>query len=414
MKREIPDKARALPVILTALTVSLLPLGVLANKTVPCAVLPFRPSSPELRAEAACAASKIADALKHTDVYSVISPEQANARLTAARFPLPDKGPIHVVGSAAGGILQVPIVFLGTISRDKNGYHLTTHEISVTKSSILRTYVTRFSGTGDQLPDAVAASVVPAILRHGSRSEPPIVSATERTPPRPPPQRHDWISPDLAQYLEDRLEIGTRFSIFYLTKAEQPYIGSIGKLNEQQNLTPFKLFAAYNFTPSFRTELAYDSARARTVTRYDGHTDGDFKISGPMLNACYSILPGEKISPYLGLGLAHVDTSFDAATWWNLGYPNETVWRDAGNPATPYAEFTRNIEPKNTYSMLMTAGCRYNLSPDFDIDILLRYMPVSFKAHYYIKWDSGRTDDRGIYTIRMDNLTLASGVVYKF
>ena len=193
-----------------------------------------------------------------------------------------------------------------------------------------------------------------------------------------------------TSHLADHLEIGTRMVFFSLEETSGEFIGTIDGLSEEQDAAPLKLFADWLFTPYVGVELTWDKIAGRSVTDTpDQHSDGVLTMSGPVIYAFgrYPFLlqldrRSYIIAPYLGLGMAFFSSEFEEDAWWGLGYNNEAQWQAAGSPSTSNNGYTRRIDVDDSTGFTVAAGCAFQVSHGFSVDLYWRYIDAETDAVY--------------------------------
>ncbi len=195
----------------------------------------------------------------------------------------------------------------------------------------------------------------------------------EEWSPRPDGTKHrteesswEFIFPDFYEdYLAGKLELGTRITYYKLTDTQRgksndgSFIGSITELEENQDYTPFKLYAQYKFLPFLGAGITYD--RVRAVTR-DGpleeNTDGTVDASGPIfyLTACYT--NESRFTPFAELGLAYYFVDFDV----------DPRWSQNG---------LRVMKVKDTTGLTLALGCDIEVIQHVAVNAYFRYAHVS-------------------------------------
>lgn len=196
------------------------------------------------------------------------------------------------------------------------------------------------------------------------------------------------------------------------------FLGSIDKLHvEQENmLTPI---IRLKWNEYFGLQIGYTSFAARTTTFWDGHTDGNFKLSGPTFEVYARARPMSGFAPYASVGVAVLNGNFQHDELWHNGFSPRNPeayrgWVNAGRPAWPNGGYRRNIDLSNTTALLISGGCVYHISENWMIDLSVQYMSVDVDADFYLSWYDSNRRDQGSYTIPMSNVSTTLGIVYRF
>ncbi len=143
------------------------------------------------------------------------------------------------------------------------------------------------------------------------------LTVARAVPAAPAPAKEWW----------QNFELGTRSTWVYLTDNKRTldpanpqagsFYGSINELDSVHDYWPFKLFVDYKFCTYGGVELAWDYFSARTITRQDGHTDGDLNMRGPLLSAFVRYPADFNLTPYAGAGFAYYKVDFDDNAYWH-------------------------------------------------------------------------------------------------
>ena len=203
-------------------------------------------------------------------------------------------------------------------------------------------------------------------------------------------------SPFYTNYVEYRLEIGTRMEYFTLLedKRGEPYhgsfVGSITMLKEDQKYSPTRFYAQYRITPFFGAGVSYDRIGAEAWD--SGGTDGTAVLSGPLfyVRGCYS--NSTMYTPFCELGTA----------FYSAKFCNSSDWGQAGNK-----RFDLDLE--NSLGYYGAIGCDIQVQDQLAIDLYGRYMHVNVDGVYYL---NGHKRDDIIFT--MSHLALGLGVKFSF
>jgi len=123
--------------------------------------------------------------------------------------------------------------------------------------------------------------------------------------------------------LVNKVEVGTRVTMFELKDKSRPmsnrYLGSINKLDEDQDYTPIKAFLKYWPVDWAGVGVSYDKIRAETITDKPGearYSDGTFQIEGPIYSLTLAMPNKTAVTPYVELGWMNLSGSFEAASGW--------------------------------------------------------------------------------------------------
>lgn len=218
--------------------------------------------------------------------------------------------------------------------------------------------------------------------------------------------------------LEDRLMLGTRLTPAVLLRptSSDGFLGTIVKLNLQEDFVPWKLFAAYQFTPRWGVELTWDQVVADAVTRAsDQHIDGDFELTGPILSAVYRLEKRGRFQPYGQVGFGWMKGNFDPARWWELGYDKESDWIMLGSPREPRNSITRDIRVDDAPAVVAAAGSRIEIARHWSGDVFLRGMYLETESQFTEMRKGKPIKGVGeVSSIPFSNVALGLGVAYTF
>jgi hypothetical protein len=191
--------------------------------------------------------------------------------------------------------------------------------------------------------------------------------------------------------------VGTRVTQFELlddtrgTSFHNSFMGSIAKLDDEQDDTPNKLFIQYRLVKSpFWIGVSYDHVRAKTLD--EGGTDGSVDLEGyvPYVQARWE--NRTRVVPYVEAGLAFYDVSFDeAASWYANG--RRTVTLD-----------------DSVMGKEIAGGAAVRIYKGLSIDFYAQYMDVDdVNGAYYILGNRG-----GDAIFTMSHVTYGIGAQYQF
>jgi hypothetical protein len=216
---------------------------------------------------------------------------------------------------------------------------------------------------------------------------------------------------------DGKLTLGTRMTCFFLLDSSSDHIlGTITKLDETQDFIPWKLFAEWQFNPTWGVELTWDQFSAKTITsREDHHSDGSYEFKGPILDAVYQVGHYGRFVPYAQLGFAWMLGDFDPEKWWALGYTTEGDWIQMGSTDEPRNKMSREIEVDDALGLVAALGSRIEFSRRWSGDLLLRYMYLESESTFqeYRGTDPIHEADDA-QEILFSNLALGLGVAYAF
>lgn len=197
--------------------------------------------------------------------------------------------------------------------------------------------------------------------------------------------------------LHDHAIIGTRITAYALLEdRKNTFLGSIDKLDAEQDLAPYKIFADWMFTPRYGMELTWDRLEAKTITTVDRHNDGNLILKGPILTA-FIHQPVEfnphtlvrQIDFCAGAGVAYFLADFDHVGWWHYGFDGGesyedwqraqqeyNAWVASGAPPDPNGGYTRTMTPDDAIGLVLTAACSTEIMDRLSLELYLRYTYV--------------------------------------
>ncbi len=226
---------------------------------------------------------------------------------------------------------------------------------------------------------------------------------------------HGGVSPaHWAAWAREHLDVGTRVTRFTLDDARGTVVGTINRLEEQQSLLPVKAFADVWFGRYAGLQFAWDSVRAETSTAFDGHSDGDFAAGGPVAAVIARWRNRSRVTPYAGVGYAWFGGSFEAATWWELGYATYGDWVSLGRPGTPRNSRRREIAVDDPSGPVYLLGLDVRVKEPWSIDLLVRHAELDLAGRYRITQRGATLDDRGAFTVSLSHTAYGLGVRYGF
>lgn len=204
------------------------------------------------------------------------------------------------------------------------------------------------------------------------------------------------------------LEIGTRSTWVSLTDHRRDFnatsvsmgsfYGSINQLNAIPNYWPLKPFVDYKFCPYGGVELAWDYFSVRTITRGDGHTDGDLNLMGPMLSVFVRCPTDFKLTPFAGAGLVYYKVDFSEDPDWHA---------PPGRPEIQTMDFD------HTWGLFVYGGVIWNITDHVALDLYVRYTKVQDAEGTHWAGADG-TFNNGSPTIPLSNIATSLGLRYCF
>ena len=176
------------------------------------------------------------------------------------------------------------------------------------------------------------------------------------------------------------------------------FYGSINQLDPVQSYWPFKPFVTYKFCTYGGVELAWDSFSVRTITRQDGHTDGDLNMMGPMLSAFVRYPTEYKLTPYIGAGVVYYNVSFDEDADWHA---------PPGRPEIQTMDFD------HTWGCFVYGGVAWEFADHWSADLYVRYTKMQDAEGIHWGGPDG-TDYNGAPSFPLTNIATGLGLRYSF
>ena len=216
------------------------------------------------------------------------------------------------------------------------------------------------------------------------------------------------------QYIQGKLQIGTRMVYRSLTDADSgfkggtygsgTYLGTIYAVDEEQSYVPNKFFITYYFTKYFGFELAYDSMEAKTVA-WDIYnnvdkSDGNVSLAGPTMTLLGKFANSTPFSPYIGIGLGFFKGDFDEAAEW-------------AHSDTSLGSRDREMVVDSVTAVLLTSGLTWSFATNWLLDLSLQYVKADPDV-VFNGYTNGRLDTEQWGHFPMDNIALRLGIVYSF
>ena len=222
----------------------------------------------------------------------------------------------------------------------------------------------------------------------------------------------------VSDFLDGHLDIGVRMTKHELESSSRPpenaFLGNITKLDGDEDYN-MNLFFNVMFIKYVGIEYTSYKLSADTYNWNTGTSDGSMEICGPIWSIIGRFPNQTRFTPYAGIGKASVDASFSNDQWWNLGYPTEDYWIDAGRPSTGYRNIRREITVDGDDQNVMFFGCAIRITDWLSADIYYRTMDLTLDAHYH-RTGAYEQDDAqdldGEFTL--DHTTLGFGLKYVF
>jgi outer membrane protein W len=222
------------------------------------------------------------------------------------------------------------------------------------------------------------------------------------------PNRGSAALTHFQAFAEDRLVLGARILRHRLTDNTRPedtsrqetFLGFINQL-DLENEYSFALFAEYHVHPFVFLELTYDRIEARTMNFNNNLSDGNVIMSGPIFSVYVQYPLHERVTPFVGLGLAPWSASFDHDDWWTLGWASPEAYDAAGRPGTDVGR-RRIIGVNRNTGMVYSAGLRFEPMDHLHISILARYIDIETQN---VSFTGGPTNNL-VTTTRSGNFPL--------
>lgn len=226
----------------------------------------------------------------------------------------------------------------------------------------------------------------------------------------------------LLNFLHERVEIGTRVTAFHLKDASRPadpnreetYVGYLNRLDDDQNYAPVKVFADVYVNPYFGAELTYDEVAGRAYNMNGGDSDGYIEMSGPIFSLIGRYPIQDMFYPYVGIGYAWMDATFERAPWWEWGWKSEADYEAAGGGVASTGIY-RYMIVEDDDAMVYTIGLVVRFTDHLAADVMVRSMDLKADTLFYRTIDgvvSEPDTSRGAFV--MDHIAYGLGVRYVF
>jgi hypothetical protein len=232
-----------------------------------------------------------------------------------------------------------------------------------------------------------------------------------------------------SRFLSERIELGLGLTYTQLRQTTRRdyneageftggFLGSIDRLHVEQSCVLAPLLRV-KWNEHVGIQIGYTAFGAKTATFWDGHSDGSFRLSGPTFELYARSKSASDFSPYAAVGVAVLSAGFRHDELWHNGFSprNPQAYRDwvaEGRPTWPNNGYRRTIVAEDAVAVLLSGGCMYRMTDKWLIDFSARYMKVDIDANYYLSSYGSITQDRGVYSIPMSNVSLTLSLVYDF
>jgi len=433
-----------------------------------CIVIPFDSDPGIDQSKVALLRSRFSLLMQQVEEYDVIPTYRVDTSLSQRHFNRRLYSSIQSASAAAGTMLGARRVIYGTVSRQDNTYFLTTTLFDVEKNKPLRQVRSKYKGSLDDFVRLAPIDNIATLMQRNFQSLEGDKVLDRQKPEkkikqRPSPKKEttdskgeNWLWRSIRntsqqtrefcarlknncpeylkntrEYLRGRLEVGTRIiSVSLIDDRKDTFLGSIDLLDVEQDYSPTKLYADWIFHPNFGIELTRGSVRASTVTRYDGHSDGDIELSGMILGVfgrkeftIQTLRRDYVITPYAGLGMAFFSADFDHKGWWHNGFSGENLPEDAeqayrewilqGAPEWPNGGYQRTMSLDNTRGLVLFGGLSTEVTERVSVEFYIRRTDVDVDVKYTMSsyGDVYRTTEA---TFPMDNMAYGFGIRYAF
>ena len=225
--------------------------------------------------------------------------------------------------------------------------------------------------------------------------------------------------------LHDRMEIGWRFTHFWLVTEHDDFIGSIDTIKAEQCHIFDELFmddywlnglyGNWLFDEQWALELTYNAVHASTWSHGNHHTDGTLEVSGPGIALVKRWPNAVEYKPYAGLGLTwFMSTHVTTDNPWHHGFGGSDIeayneWVESGAPAYPNNGYQRSFNLDKAVGIVFCIGAEKSVRKNLSADINLRYTNVTFDNTYNLSFygdvKSARTSE-----FDLSNLALSLGI----
>lgn len=452
-----------------------------------CAVLTFQMGPGISPGESGLLANRVSSLLERSGTYRVIPRRDVNRQLAASGvFPVST-----TYTMAAGLVLGTDYLIAGHVAKVEGGFtlwmtlwdvansrpvgeaeHTSPGGMDVFGETVSRECLSDLMGVPVPAPMAAPVAAIrsiapepvamtapsvpivrepiPVVSPPPLRRPPPAIS--EKRPAVPPPrvatdfERRSWADTTRSagsaflETVSGKLEVGTRITSFSLDTTssgpETTFIGTIIRLEEEQDRSPTKLYLRYFFRPWIGVELAHDGVKAYTVTSEDGHSDGSFSAKGPIVSVigraslrdiahgCSRVADrgdpawaasewAARVRPFLQVGMAMLSGEFEPESWWALGYASKETWKELGSPTTRRKGRYRTMDVSSSTGTILALGCDATITDHFAVNVFWRTMAAELDAALdYTGQPVGRPRKSG--TVPLDNTAFGVGVGYVF
>lgn len=374
------------------------------------------------------------DELTRRNRFTLVSDARLHAELNARGIAFDQVQSVPAASLTLARLMEIPTVMTGQIHFDAGRYVLQTWLIDAQAGRILRTAYSTADTLDVLLTDGpehnlnLLLDMSPAAVD----SDSPLSWRTSAATGMAALEQRWQQFRDLA---DGRLQVGTRSTAFLLTRPDKDtFLGSIDRLEAQQNLWPLKGFLRWLLSPVWAVDLAWDGIRATTRTTDIGHSNGDLLLAGPILSGVarrtftrHVHSHTYQITPYAGGGLAYFFGDFDHDPVWFHGFgrsPRETsdwpaaqreyqAWLDEGAPDWPNSGYRRTLKFDHALGLVLNGGCQIQFHRHWFADVHLRYVHMESDATFSMSW-YGEVFERVHATFPLNHWTAGVGIGYAF
>lgn len=207
-----------------------------------------------------------------------------------------------------------------------------------------------------------------------------------------PPYNQDHF---YARFIARRITLEPRIRTFTLRHPDRPpdenrektFVGAINELNAIDDVA-LRFSLGYRITPIFSTQLGYENLGARTMNFNNNLSDGNVRMSGPILSIRARYPVTTFFSPYVELGYAFMRARFNHDAWWTWGWSSPEAYDAAGRPQASRNNRRRFIDVTDDTGFAASIGFILQPHERISFNAEMRRLDLTAKAHAY-----GRTGE---------------------
>jgi opacity protein-like surface antigen len=214
--------------------------------------------------------------------------------------------------------------------------------------------------------------------------------------------------------------LGLRSTYFHLTNPNHHIVGHLTRLEEDQNIIPYKPMLQVDFSKYLAFEFGYDQFKAIALNEpdYDKYwSDGNLEWGTYMLGVHFRwphFHPS--IVPYVLGGFTYNKVSFKENNWYHYGFSSlasYSEWVGQGNRMEDYTDYRRIIKAEDSWGVILGLGVDYFIWKNLALNFDLKYHWIQSNLTFNLA-DTGGIFREEKGSFNMDSWIFGLGIKYFF